>query len=207
MFELVRTLYEDDRTSDFVAIACQEAHVHSHSLIIIQKDSKLYQFDFISEVSLKDIEDDCYHKVTNVIDSDLVPSFLTYCKVIAKRAKPKFGFFYSGEYYDSIGNYSSTSNVGETMTCVGFCLNVLKGFLNEQDYIKYQDWDESSYALTPDYLEDYVKEHNLKIEDISASHRRITPLELLTSAFFTKLPIRKKDIDSKIEYVRETIKD
>jgi len=90
------------------------------------------------------------------------------------------------------------------MTCVGFCLNVLKGFL-EEDYINYQDWDESSHTSSPDYLIKYAKRYNLNIDDISKSHRRITPLELLTSAFFTNTPILKSSIDSKIEQAKEYI--
>lgn len=125
MFEIVRTLEETDRNCDFVAIGYQGANFYTHAAIIIQLDSKLYQFHFTGEVELIEVEDDFFHKITDTIDSKLIPSFYAYCRRIKKYAKPKFGFFYSGEYYNKTGEHFSNTNIGERMTCVGFCLNVL----------------------------------------------------------------------------------
>lgn len=204
MFEIVRTLHESDCACDFVAIGHQCGNLLEHSVFIIHYNNKFYQFEFLDGIVFTENVDDSYHKITDTINKLLVPSFITYCKQISKHAKPKFGFFYSGEYYDKEGNHFSKSKTGERMTCVGFCLNVLKGFL-EDDYIQYADWEESSHSDTPHYLQEFAIEHDLNTDEISDSHRRITPLELLTSAFFTKIPIKKADIDSKIDYVKAAI--
>lgn len=204
MFDIVRTLKETDRVCDFVAIGYQGANFYTHAAIIIKLDSKLYQFHFLDGIELTEVEDDFFHKITETIDSRLLPSFYAYCRRILKNANPKFGFFYSGEYYNKAGEHFSTTNLGERMTCVGFCLNVLKGFL-ENDYIQYTDWDESSHIDIPNYVLEFAHEHGLNVEDIRGAHRRITPLELISSAFFVDIPIKKVDVDSKIEYVRSNI--
>ena len=82
--------------------------------------------------------DTYFHKTTLTIHPDEVPAFIVYCQQIKQKAKPIYGFFYSGEFYDKEGNYLMNKDLGERMTCVGFCLNVLKGFL-EEDYIDYME--------------------------------------------------------------------
>jgi len=82
--------------------------------------------------------DTYFHKTTLTIHPDEVPAFIVYCQQIKQKAKPIYGFFYSGEFYDKEGNYLMNKDLGERMTCVGFCLNVLKGFL-EEDHIDYME--------------------------------------------------------------------
>lgn len=206
MFEIVRTLNESDRKSDFIALAFLENRGIHHAAIIINFNNQLYQFHYTgADIDFGIVGSyDFFHKITETVDVDLTPAFYAYCRQIQKKAKPQYGYFYSGEYYDKNGIHFSEKSIGERMTCVGFCLNVLKGFL-EEDYVNYQDWDERSHDSSPGYLIEYAKRHNLDINDISKSHRRITPLELLTSAFFAKVPILKSQIDSKIEQVKEYI--
>ena len=123
------------------------------------------------------------------------------CKRILKKANPRYGYFYSGEYYDTNGIHFSDKTISETMTCSGFCINVLKGFL-EKDYIVYTDWNTTSFP-TQDYLERFANHFNIDKDKISESHRRISPLELLCSGYFWNLPIRKYDIDLKIDETSE----
>lgn len=204
MFEIVRTLKESDRNNDFVALGFYDNQGINHATIIIKYNSLLYQFHFAGkEIDFSYVCYDFFHKITDTINANLTPAFFAYCRHIKKKANPKYGYFYSGEFYDKDGTHFADKPIGERMTCVGFCLNVLKGFL-EEDYIYYQDWDENSHTEL-DYLINYAQRHNLKIEDISESHRRITPLELITSGFFINTPIKKSNIDSKIESVREYI--
>lgn len=80
------------------------------------------------------------------------------------------------------------------MTCAGFCLNVLKGFL-EEDYLAYADWDNVAYPRAT-YVEEFCTTHGLDMDKIQASHRRITPRECLVSCLFDQLPIRKAQIDA-----------
>ena len=90
------------------------------------------------------------------------------------------------------GDYIGDSDLGERMSCVGFCLNVLKGFL-EEDYLSYSDWN--AEEDDKEYLINFCKEHDLEIESIQPHYRRITPIECLSSCFFTELPISRTDID------------
>lgn len=204
MFEIVRTLKEADRNCDFVALGLgHTVDGGTHSTIIINYESTLYQFHFTGKIEFCNVCHDFFHKITDTINTKLTPSFYAYCRRIEKKANPIYGYFYSGEFYDKNGTHFADKPIGERMTCVGFCLNVLKGFL-EEDYILYQDWDETSHNYSG-YLIKYAEKYNLNIEEISNSHRRITPLELITSAFFTNIPIKKLNIDSKIDQVQEYI--
>ena len=201
MFEIVRTIKETDRNCNFTALGFLVYSEGTHAAIIINYESVLYQFHFTGEIEFCNVKHDFFHKITDTIDTRLIPSFYAYCRRVQKKANPQYGYFYSGEFYDEEGIHFSDKPIGERMTCVGFCLNVLKGFL-EKDYIYFHDWDENTHTA-PDYLIKYAKKHNLNLEDISESHRRITPLELITSGFFTNIPIRKANIDSEIVQVKE----
>jgi len=197
MFPIKRTLKESDKQSDFVAIGnlINNEQVSFHSAFIIKYDSKLFVFHYTGrEIDFNIVEDDYFHRITETIVPDEVPAFIAQCKNIQKNAKPKYGYFYSGESYLQNGNHIGNKYLGERMTCVGFCLNVLKGFL-EEDYLQYSDWLSESHEVT-DYLNDYCTRHNLNPEELKHSHRRITPRECLVSALFNDLPIRKDDIDN-----------
>ncbi len=204
MFEICRSKTESDKISDFVAIGnlvSNEDFKSYHAAIIIKYDEILYEFHYTSKtVELVPIKRDYYHKVTNVILAEEVPSFIALCKQIEKSAKPIYGMFYSGEFYKD-GVHNHDIKVGERMTCVGFCLNVFKTFL-EEDYIEYEDWGEESLPYT-EYLTEYCKMNGLNPKNLTESARRITPRECLTSCFFDKLPISKAEIHSKIEDVNQ----
>jgi hypothetical protein len=199
MFEIVRSKKESDRVSDYVALGnlLDDKTNSYHSAFVIQYNNELYEFHYTgSDIELISLRRDYFHKITDTININEVPAFLAQCTNIQKNANPKYGYFYSGESYDINGNHSSNSNLGEVMTCVGFCLNVLKGFHEEEDYIEYSDWNSDSHE-EPNYLKNYCDWHGLDPEKIQSSHRRITPRELLISGFFKELPIRKFDIDKK----------
>jgi len=198
MFPVTRSLSESDRTSDYVAIAnLHNGHIPQHSAIIIQHQENRFLFHYTGyAIEYSEVNDEYFHRITDTITPEEIPSFIAMCKNIHSKANPIYGYFYSGESYDIHGSHLSDNDSGERMTCVGFCLNVLKGFL-EDDYIQYADWTEESHE-EEGYLEKYCKKHNLEIESIRASHRRISPRECLSSAFFTRLPIRKVQIDNKV---------
>lgn len=204
MFEIIKTLNEEDIKDDFVAIGnlIDESKEPFHAALIIKYNSNLFEFHYTSKsIEFDSINNDYFHKITKTIHQAEIPAFIAYCKSIKKNAKPIYGYFYGGEYYDNNGNHFSEKTTGERMTCVGFCLNVLKGFL-EKDYIKYADWDSSSHN-NEDYLEKYAEKHELDINDIQESHRRISPIEILTSAFFNNIPISKNEIETKLDEVKE----
>ena len=208
MFEIIHTNNEVDIKDEFVAIGAyvDAEKIPGHSVLIIKFKNQIFQFHYTGIPGVGILFDDsvgnnCFHKITNTIDEKLIPAFIVMCRRILKKANPRYGYFYSGEYFTKEGEHFSDKVVGETMTCSGFCLNVLKGFL-ENDYLVYQDWSTPTYP-TIDYLEKYALRYNLEINNIEKSHRRISPLELLCSGYFSLIPIRKTQIDSKVIETQE----
>lgn len=201
MFDIINTLTEVDIKDNFVAIGCyiDQDKIPMHSVLIIKYNNILKHIHYDSKnVLLDDIYNkNCFHKITETIDSELIPSFIVMCNRVIKNANPRYGYFYSGEYYDSNGEHFSEKVIAETMTCTGFCLNILKGFL-EKDYILYNEWNTPSYP-TKEYLERFANHFKIEKDKISESHRRISPLELLCSGYFSSLPIKKHQIDLKID--------
>ena len=204
MFEIVNSLYGSDRITNFVALGNllgENAHSY-HSAFVIKYDNKLLEYHYTGKaIEYNELERNYFHKITDTIDPDEIPSFIAQCMNIQKKANPKYGFFYGGESYDQDGNHFSENDLGQRMTCVGFCLNVLKGFL-EEDYIQFKDWTEDSHNEET-YLTDFCAEHGINPNDVAPFHRRITPRELLISGFYIDLPITKAQIDIKQEEVQE----
>jgi len=191
-------ILSDVHVQDFVAIGIlNEGDIATHSAIIMKYNSQLFEFHYTGrDVRLDDLKSDFYHKITTVIPSFEIPSFLKMAQNIQRNASPNYGCFFSGEFYDQDGTHFS-SNIGQYMTCVGFCLNVLKGFLHK-DYLQHEDWDHSTaegFMDKDDYFTFFIQEHNLDPNKFSKALRRITPLEMLTSSFFDDLPIGKTYID------------
>ncbi|MCJ8163802.1 hypothetical protein MKJ04_03045 [Pontibacter sp. E15-1] len=203
MFEVVRSLFESDRKTNFVALGTMQNDSNSyHSAFVIQYDKNLSEFHYTgSSIELEGINHDYYHKITNTIHPDEVPSFIAQCLNIIKKANPKYGYFYAGESYNSDGIHFSNNDLGQRMTCVGFCLNVLKGFL-EEDYIEYSDWEENSHD-EENYLEKFCARNGISPEKVAPFHRRITPKEILASGFFVSTPIKKSQIDAKLSELQE----
>ncbi len=142
-----------------------------------------------------------YTKLEYVSSGD-IPSFVAQAELIAERARPQYGQYYSGEYYDLAGTHRGqmADQLGERMTCVGFCLNILKGFL-EEDYLSYQDWGEESNP-EPGYLERYCASLDIDPETVRDSHRRITPIELQATARISSLPVSHADIQEFVPELR-----
>ena len=198
MFDIIRSKEESDRVTDFVAIGNIVRNGKStHAAFVIQYEKVLYEFHYTStSVELSEIIGDYYHKITETISPDEVPAFIAYCKNIQKNANPVYGYFYSGESYDLNGKHVAESGLGEIMTCVGFCLNVLKGFL-EEEYLVFSEWNAETHDSIG-YLESFCEYHGVDPSKIADSHRRITPRECLASCFFHDLPIPKQKIEDKL---------
>jgi hypothetical protein len=204
MFEITRSRIESDRISDFVALGnLVNGAVSYHSAFIIKYNRMIYEIHYPGPgegIEIENLKGDYFHKITDTILPEEVPAFIALCKNIQKNANPEYGFFYSGESYDVNGNHLSNQDIGEVMTCVGFCINVMKGY-HEEDYLEFTDWQSESQSTK--YLEEYCKIHNLDIDKIRAFHRRITPREFLISGFYNNLPIEKKEIEKKEPEVQE----
>lgn len=209
MFDIINTFTEEDIKENFVAIGTytNDDKEASHSVLIIKFNGFIKHIHYTgAEILFDDVYDDsCFHKITDTINPALIPSFIVMCRNVMNKANPKYGYFYSGEYYDQNGNHFSDKPIEERMTCSGFCLNILKGYL-EEDYLLYEEWCTPTYPKE-NYLEWYANRHGLQINEISPSHRRISPLEMLCSGYFENLPIKKSQIDSKIDETQEYLKN
>jgi hypothetical protein len=205
MFEVVRSLDFSEKNVAYIALGYYVNENCPHAGLIIKSGDYHFQFHYTSvKIEFSELELDFYHKITGTIDSSEVPAFIAHCNNIKKRANPTYGFFYSGDYFDAEGNHFGDINLGQRMTCVGFCMSTLKGFL-ENDYIVNSDW-EFDPDFKPGYLEYFCSQNSIEIEKIKNSFKRITPGQFLTSGFFDETPIKKSQIDEKyIELKKELI--
>lgn len=141
-----------------------------------------------------------------------ISSFIVHCNEIKEESNPQYGYFYPGSYYDSNGKYYNDDEENrhpEYMTCVGFCLNVIKGFIEQEDYIQYRDWTAAN-SLDDEYLANTIKiirayHPDISVEEISENARRIKPVEYLAAAFSENIPVTKKYTDSIIEEVQQIL--
>lgn len=189
---------------DFVAGAVVlKDGIANHGGLIISYAKKSYFLHFNGEkilfgnLILTDIPK-IYHKNISLINPLLIPSFIVHCKLILETAKPRYGVFYNGSYYKD-GIYFSDNDVPEFMTCVGFCISVLKGFIEENDYLAEGDWTTTS-AKAEAYFENFIinfsKEFpSIEVETLRQSLRRIKPSEFIASGYFNNLPVRKIQTD------------
>jgi hypothetical protein len=186
-----------------------------HSGIIISFLSKTYLFHylpkgvFLEEIDLMASGSIYYYKEIIIIHKNLIRSFLNHCKVIKATAKPNYGYFYAGSYYEN-GVYHSNDNTPQLMTCVGFCINVLTGFIEEEAYIEFSDWTSTS-KKAQDWLDNFLiefKENFPQVEEsvIRKNLRRIKPSELVSSGYFNTLPIRKLQTDQVKPVVEQVFK-
>lgn len=202
MFEVVRSLDFSEKNSAFVAIGYYVSNDCPHAGMIIKFEDFHYQFHYTgSNIEFAGLHLDFIHKITYTINSSDVPAFIAHCKSIAKHANPKYGYFYSGDYFDSDGNHFGDVDLGQRMTCVGFCLSTLKGFL-EEDYILSSDWDYDP-DFKPGFLEYFCFKNSLNIDQIKKSFKRITPGQFLASGFFKEIPIGKAQIDEKYFEIKD----
>ena len=160
----------------------------------------LFHFDGGEELELEENPVGWYfHKTLDFILPDFCNSFFGHCDKIKKTAKPKFGHFYSGSYYKE-GKYYSENGLEEYMSCVGFCINVVKGFIEADEYFYYQDWTSgSNIQFHQKYIKDFIEKYkktkpDITEELIAENVRRITPPEYLASAYLVELPIRRAEV-------------
>lgn len=151
-----------------------------------------------------------YHKTLSLIDPLFVLAFRSYCDWVVENANPEYGYIYTGCLYNENGQYFSETAVPEIMTCVGFCISVIKGFIDAEEYFQYTDWGISSVD-DDEYLEFFVNKFSgiyspEEMKNLENNIRRILPVELLASAFIDdELPIRKTAVDAIVEIVKQVL--
>lgn len=185
-------------------VTINDKGIANHSGLIICFLGKTYLFHylpkgvFLEEIDIHQFSVNCYCKEITVIDKKLIRAFLMHCKIIKATSTPTYGFFITGSYYEN-GVYHSDDTTPQIMTCVGFCINVITGFLEEKSYIGFEDWDDVSAGLES-WFNNFLIEFKDNFPEIDESLlrknlRRIKPSELISSGYFNVLPIRKIQTD------------
>jgi hypothetical protein len=210
--ELIKST-EQNLDKYFVAAACfiNEEGIAQHVGLIIHSEEGYFLFHYTGEKVLfedRKIEEWYFHKSIEFILPEFCGIFLGYCMKIAQNAKPEYGFFYDGSFYDINGNYYSKNQIPEFMTCVGFCINVIKGFIEADEYFEYKDW--TNQKASQQYINEMIAQirkiaPHVTEEMISDNIRRIKPSEFVGSAFLKNIPIRKSDIDLIIDDLEKVI--
>lgn len=200
-----------------VAIRIDERELADHAALLIGVNRQYYIFHFMEDGIKNDdlarVDTNAqwiYHKQLEVIDSMESETFLSHCERILNNCNPKYGFLFDGSYYKD-GVHFSESGLPEYSTCVGFCINVISGYLYDHDkYFEVTDWD-----LIPVDHPSFEKYYNAALEtnpemDVNmykSHHRRIKPSEYVAGAFMDHrgIPIRKTVIDLVISNIEAVI--
>lgn len=191
--------------------------IHSGIVIFYKNDYRLFHYNAKS-VSLVESNDPnwknkewYYHKTINSISEFEIEAFLGFCRDIKLNASPRYAYYYDGlSHFDTSGKFISATVKGEFMTCVGFCLNVINGFVEDGQgpYLDSTTWpvtEETEQDRFEDFIED-LRKQNIKFDNnvIKLGFKRISPSEFLSSAFLDKRPIEYNDIkpiNDKVEFV------
>lgn len=196
---------EENYQGNFVAAAVQiKDGVVCHAGLLICSEiegNKLFHYDGL-DVLLEDPPNDewYFYKIFTLIDSRLVSAFLALCKNVKRESSPVYGAYYEGSFYNNDGLYFSQVVRQEYMTCVGFCINVIKGFLSEEEEVEVFDlsgW--TSADLSPSYLSHFVEKlklshPNADVNSLIENIRRIKPIEYISAAYLKSIPYKRKNI-------------
>jgi hypothetical protein len=217
---LIQSDNEEELPVNFVAAAVKinnQTGIAYHAGIVIGLRGKYFIFHYTSiTVVLGNIPNNgwYFHKGLDFISEEEVESFLVYCKIIKDEANPTYGYFYGGSCYNEDGRFFSSNELPEIMTCVGFCLNVILGFIESDEYLKHDEWDIYTVEYPDEYFVSFIEQFeellldtDIDIEILKENLRRITPDEYLASAFIEGIPIAKKQIDKIIPNLRLALKE
>ena len=173
-----------------------------HAAIFIRYNGNSHVFHFTGkQVLMEDvwsIDEVYYHVGLNIINPILLPSFQAQCELILEKAEPKFGYFYTGAVYNESGDFVSPNDFPQYMTCVGFCLSTISGFLSDSIFFNFEDWDDAliDETFVERFLEK-VKAENPEVDTTSFKEniRRILPIDYMSGAFSMTTPITKSFVD------------
>lgn len=223
--EQLERVLEANKDDNFVSLGVAIANndgiqqgVHSALFICLKGD--LYIFHFLPEGiyfhhtnELPNIGN-YYHKKLEFMSTSpsVIEAFIAHCKSIQAQSNLEFGFIFDGSYYNPITHkHFSKSGLPELSTCVGFCINVLSGWIIEKElYLEISDWN-SINVEHPSFNEYYrtnlSKFPNINQGQFKAHHKRITPNECTASAYFgmSDITIAKAKIDSIIAKFNEVV--
>ena len=201
---------------DFVGVSVftDDNGYPEHAAIFISKGEESHIFHFDSENLKENKINECDQFLTKVLQSIQpfeVGAFLVQCKEALNNPAPGYHFFIDGSYINGQGKYVSELGIPVyRMTCVGFCLALLKGWF-EEDYLMYEDW-RADNTINPATLQQQLSElmalyPNFSEEELSRNIRRIKPIEYIASGYFNKRPIRKANTDTIIVNLKDIVKE
>jgi len=214
--EIDKSLLDTDShkiDTDFVGVAVyvneQGDAYHSGLVIAFQGVYNLFHYTGSDVEFNEDTSGQFFFKKLGFISKEEVSAFYAHCISVQKNANPTYGFFFAGDYYNKEGQYFSQSGLEEYMTCVGFCISVVKGFIEAEDYYVYEDWTEENVPTR--FFQFFIEQLRAQNpgknidEQLFRKHlRRINPTEY-TSGAYLDIPIRKKKIDEIVESVRQAL--
>jgi hypothetical protein len=203
----VLNISEISKEEDFVActteIDDEGTCYHSGLLICFEGELKYFHYTGKTVELVDTLPKNLYFKKTDLIEEELICSFLWHCEKLSNEANPIYGFFFDESYYDSNGDYYLKNSKYDITTCVGFCLKVLTGFL-KTPYLETNDWDVTSLDSLGDkknrfliYLHGISIKEGINIGELFNKDKlkRILPSEMFSTSFYAKTPIRKIDTD------------
>jgi hypothetical protein len=208
--ENLTLLSECDNSQDFVAIAIKvEGGLGYHSGLVICLDEQFYFFHYTGrEVLMESLEQfptDLYIKKLTIFEPSKVEYIKAFCEILQEEAHPRYGWIFTDSFYNGDGSYYSDEGLPDITTCVGFCINVIRGVLyNNEVYISTDDWDDSSFGEYQHGFMNMITEQLARLEEIDpdrleaitqGTFKRIMPSELTSSGFCEELPIRKINVD------------
>jgi hypothetical protein len=204
-------LSECDSSEDFVAIAVMVdiEGIGYHSGLVICIEEIFYFFHYTgAEVLMDEINvftNDLFIKKMDIIEPEKVEYFKGFCEILLEEVQPQYGWVFTDSFYNGDGTYYSEIGLPDITTCVGFCINVIRGsFYNNESYISIEEWDSSSFTELQQSFMNHISSQLSRIEQIDPERlnlitqnnfKRITPSELTSSAFYKDLPISKQNID------------
>lgn len=210
-----KTNIEDDYVASTVVL--DDNGIPYHSGLLICSEEELYYLHYTGKnVELtEEIPESLYCIKMDIIHHKLTQAFLWHCEKLSHEVNPIYGFYFDESYYDSKGDYYLNNAKVDMTTCVGFCIKILTGFLEDR-YLELNDWPTQDFSALPysdsdsyiNYLKNmamcYSLDYNELFKDKKAI-KRISPLELFTSSFYTELPIRKNDVDEIVNNVQKVL--
>jgi hypothetical protein len=208
----VFNISEISTEEDFVACTTEidDKGDCKHAGLLICFENELKYFHFNGSVELTDtLPPNLYFKKLDLINDELVCSFLWHCEKLSNEIKPLYSFYFDESYYDNKGEYYLKGAKHDLTTCVGFCIKVLTGFL-ENRYLEINDWNISTLESLGEikdkffkYLEKLSKNEGISIEELFDKDKlkRILPSEMFSSSFYEKTPIRKENTDEILNHI------
>ena len=163
--ELINIADDHILSNNIVGITVQiDSHgiaKHSALLIGVEGDYSLFHYDSYDVLLENPSPTDKWFfcKSLDFINAEEFSlNFLAHCMIIMNEDPPEYGFLFDGSYYTSEGKYFTDSGIRNFTTCVGFCIKVLAGFIQNYDgYFELGDWDEDSMKSIEIQASDYLE--------------------------------------------------